>query len=184
MDTNRSFKLLHQTVNGNVEIAGRYIGTRPKQAAYKALTAIHKIYKNENIENESSVFGMVETTRSSKKKIYWYVGKKEKTNEPIELYKLNDKYFSKNKINELGGFEKIFGKKEDEVKPNILCSYSNSVRRANKNEHLQLYENAIKSGILNEPNELQNDYNFDEGESGSSFSLISNDDTDNEYYVL
>jgi hypothetical protein len=175
MDTHRKFKLLYQTVNGNVEMVGRYIGARPKHAACKAMNEIYKIYKN-----EETIFGIKETTKNSDNKMYWYVGKQENINEPLNLYKLNGIFYSKNKINEFGGFEKIFGKKEDEVKPNIISSHKISVRRANKNEYSQLYENVVKSCIINEPIELHNDYIFDEKELISGFSLISNYDAENE----
>jgi len=65
---------------------GRYCGAKPKQAACKALTGIYKLYKKEETELEGEVkFGVRETTRNSRNKIYFYSGQRLLLDDPITL---------------------------------------------------------------------------------------------------
>lgn len=206
----RKFRAIFIDPNGEVVMEGRHKGSKPQQAACKALTGIYDIFAEEgkNIEGEIR-FGLSETTRGSQRKNFWYVGKKTETN-PTKLYVLpidevsekkkhinlyaipnndenniikekylleknkkirdyftakeinemggfekifNDKeenvkplkkYFTTKDINEMGGFEKIFGEKEENVKPNIIYKEKPCVKKSNTKESLELFNSKIK----------------------------------------
>ena len=144
--TTRSFKVIYTDPNGHVIMEGRYCGAKPKQAACKALTGIYKVFKEENLSDkvkDEVRFGVYETTRGSKNKRYWYSGKKSELSEPICLYQIpsadgKKKYCSAEKVKKMGGFDKLFNKKEADVKPAITYNFSNEVSKieASKCEHL------------------------------------------------
>ena len=79
-DGKRSFRAIYKTLGGQVVKAGRYCGKKPKQAACKALTAILKLYKEGTGKTYTKkiYFGVVETTRGSRHKHYWYSGERQK----------------------------------------------------------------------------------------------------------
>ena len=79
-DGKRSFRAIYKTLSGEVVKAGRYCGKKPKQAACKALTAILKLYKEGTGKTYTKkiYFGVVETTRGSRHKHYWYSGERQK----------------------------------------------------------------------------------------------------------
>ncbi len=65
---------------------GRFSGTRPKQAAYKALThIIREKEKNNTISKGKFRFSMIECTKGSKHKTYDYVGERIELDEPVEV---------------------------------------------------------------------------------------------------
>lgn len=132
----RKFMAIFISPDDKVVIEGRHKGMKPQQAACKALTSIHNIYKKngKNIDGEIK-FGLSETTRGSERKNFWYTGKKTNTN-PSKLYALpgynikktnlymlpenydkNKIYASTEEINEMGGFEEIYEKEEEDIKP-------------------------------------------------------------------
>jgi hypothetical protein len=83
---NRSFKSIYVGPDGEVVQEGRYCGIKPKQAACKALTGIFKTFKLANKKSPSEIkFGVVETTRHSKHKKYWYTGGRVKLDAPVEV---------------------------------------------------------------------------------------------------
>ena len=59
-----------------VNCVGRYSGKKPKQAANKALTALTKNFKEQGINTNGLKinFGVIEQTRGSKRKKYYYHG--------------------------------------------------------------------------------------------------------------
>jgi hypothetical protein len=81
----RSFKAIYVDPEGELVYCGRYCGVKPKQAACKALTGIFKTYKQANKKVSEVKFGVVETTRNSKHKKYWYSGLRKKLEEPVEV---------------------------------------------------------------------------------------------------
>jgi hypothetical protein len=183
---NRSFKVIYADPNGDVIMEGRYCGTKPKQAACKALTGIYKIFKEEGQDLMNDIrFGVYETTRGSKNKRYWYTGKKEELEQPIQLYllpntnevltllnkwksekeqkltseekeklenkkkqkKSDKKYCSTETIKEMGGFKKVFGKEQKDVKPSIIYNFTNEITKVSKDEcvHLMNVQNVDDS---------------------------------------
>jgi hypothetical protein len=122
-----------------------------KASGPKALTSIYKHFKTNDIKLVGAVkFGIQETTRLSKHKVFWYSGEKKELDEPIKMYVLpenqkNDakKYFTKNKIKQIGGFENIFGKKEEDIVPSIVFNSCNTVKKISQLEceHLLNYQN-------------------------------------------
>lgn len=84
----RSFKV-KLDING--PLYGRYNGDSPYQAANKALSEIirNRVKNNQNSEEEIS-FYLVETTKSSNKKVHQYLGKRMKLEEPVK-YKVEIK---------------------------------------------------------------------------------------------
>jgi hypothetical protein len=80
----RFFKLIYKD-----EIFGRLKGSKPKQAASKALTAIIKLSKKngEFVEGSEKTyqFSIQECTRKSKNKVYTYVGRREKLPNPVSV---------------------------------------------------------------------------------------------------
>lgn len=76
----RSFTGLFIDPDNNTVIGGKYYGVKPKQAAYKVLSAIYRMYKSQNKEIPNKI--TLGTSEISKKegKIYVYVGSREKTN--------------------------------------------------------------------------------------------------------
>jgi hypothetical protein len=212
----RMFKAIYIDPNGEVVMEGRHKGLKPQQAAYKALTGIYEIFAEEgkNIDGEVK-FGICETTRGSKRKNFWYTGKKKEAKEETKLYtlpnddegneekkknknvlfyalpetdeirnivdkfnakqkKTNKKFFTAQNIEEMGGFEKIFGKEEKYVKPlkkyftaknindgmggfeeifgkteenvipSIIYKAKNNIKKTNTNECLELFNPKIK----------------------------------------
>jgi hypothetical protein len=82
----RSFKAIYSNPKGVVVMEGRYCGAKPKQAACKALTGIHKLYKKNETKLTGPIkFGVRETTRNSKNKLYWYSGDRLTLKEPVTL---------------------------------------------------------------------------------------------------
>jgi hypothetical protein len=71
---NRHFKCIYEDV-----VFGRFSGSKPKQAANKALTSL---VKSHNIVDEIS-FSIIECTRGSKRKTHNYRGKRVKLEEPM-----------------------------------------------------------------------------------------------------
>jgi hypothetical protein len=211
----RKFRAIFIDPNGEVVMEGRHKGSKPQQAACKALTGIYDIFAEEGKIIEGEVrFGLSETTRGSLRKNFWYVGKKTETN-PTNLYVLpineisesdekknkkhinlyilpnNEennnikekylleknkknrdyftakeiiemggfekifnnkeenikplkKYFTAKDINEIGGFEKIFGEKEENVKPNITYKKKPCVKKSDTKESLELFNSKNK----------------------------------------
>lgn len=71
----RFFKVIYD----EHEATGRFSGTKPKQAANKALTSILKTRQKEGKGVEGEIkFCIVECTRGSKQKKYYYVGERKK----------------------------------------------------------------------------------------------------------
>ena len=82
----RSFKSIYKNPEDVVIQSGRYCGIKPKQAACKALTGIYKTFKKAGAKQSSEIkFGVVETTRNSKHKKYWYSGSKVKLDKPVKV---------------------------------------------------------------------------------------------------
>lgn len=82
----RSFKAIYSSPTGEVVKEGRYCGSKPKQAACKALTGIYKKFKDAKKEaGENVVFGVYETTRGSKNKNYWYTGERKKLDTTVKV---------------------------------------------------------------------------------------------------
>jgi hypothetical protein len=132
---NRSFKVIYMNGEGSRVCEGRYCGAKPKQAACKALTAIFKNYKKEKVDPpEEIMFGVCESTRNSKKKRYWYSGARTKLDHAVNLYLIpttdgKKKYSPVSKINDMGGFVKVFGKEESELEPEISYNLVNVVKK-------------------------------------------------------
>jgi hypothetical protein len=188
---NRSFKVIYADPNGDVVMEGRYCGAKPKQAACKALTGIYKIFKEEGQDLMNDIrFGVYETTRGSKNKRYWYTGKKEELEQPIQLYllpntdgvltllkkwesekekkmtseekeklenkkknkKSNKRYCSAETVEEMGGFKKVFGKEQKDVKPSIIYNFTNEITKVSKDkcEHLMNVQNVDDDNNDNE----------------------------------
>jgi hypothetical protein len=90
---------------------GRFSGTKPKQAANKALTSILKNRESDGKSTTTKIkFSIVECTRGSKHKEYNYVGERVKLDKPMEVtigkganaktikYRYNNRVF-KDKLN-------------------------------------------------------------------------------------
>lgn len=90
----RYFKAIYEE-NGSVVCNGRYSGRKPKQAACKALTAITNAMKErgDKYEGVKINFCVIEQTRGSKNKKYYYEGSKFLLDEPVTvpIKKLNKK---------------------------------------------------------------------------------------------
>lgn len=80
----RYFKAIYKR-DDEVVCNGRYRGRKPKQAASKALTAITKgmVEAGEDVNDVSIHFCIMEQTRGSKHKKYYYAGKKHELDEPV-----------------------------------------------------------------------------------------------------
>lgn len=79
---NRYFKVV---VDGG-EAFGRFSGSKPKQAANKALTSLlRKRKENKKNTNVKLHYSIVECTRGSKRKEYKYVGNRKKLDNPVKV---------------------------------------------------------------------------------------------------
>lgn len=77
----RFFKLIY-----NGEKMGRFSGNKPKQAANKALTSIiHDRQEKDEPTDIDIKFKIVECTRRSKQKKYYYVGSRVELPKPVEV---------------------------------------------------------------------------------------------------
>jgi hypothetical protein len=91
----------------NGTVSGRFSGSKPKQAANKALTSIVKsrLEEGEDLTNQLLTFSIIECTRGSKKKEYRYQGVRRALDKPIEVkIKNKDKpitYKFQNRTNKL-----------------------------------------------------------------------------------
>jgi len=103
----RYFKVVYE----NGQPKGRFSGTKPKQAANKALTSILKTRESDGKSTTTKIkFSIVECTRGSKHKEYNYVGERVKLDKPMEVtigkganaktikYRYNNRVF-KDKLN-------------------------------------------------------------------------------------
>lgn len=101
----RSFKIIYVNANGEEQQMnnGRYCGSKPKQAACKALTGIFKDLKNsgKNIGDVGIKFCIKETTRGSNNKKFWYNGRREELENPVEISLGNDKRITYKYVNTL-----------------------------------------------------------------------------------
>jgi hypothetical protein len=120
----RSFKAIYLNPSGEVVMEGRYCGGKPKQAACKALTGIHKLFKKNAVKLSGSVnFGVRETTRNSKNKLYWYNGDRLTLKNPVKL--------------DLGIIDEKTGKAKE-----IIYKYNSIVKKASEEDcqHLLKYK--------------------------------------------
>lgn len=140
----RSFKVIYKNSNDSVIIDGKYCASTPKQAAFKALSGIHKEYKQNGKNIENIKFGLIETTKKSPNKTYVFSGEKKELDCPIDLYKVNDKYITKTEVNNIGGFLEVFKKDENDVKPSISYKYANNIKKINKSECNELFDELKK----------------------------------------
>lgn len=105
----RFFKVL---VDNEESAHGRFSGNKPKQAANKALTSIFKAREQSGGSLTGKVkFSIVECTRGSKHKRYYYVGERVKLDTPMEVtigkgdnkktikYKFNNKVMKDKTVN-------------------------------------------------------------------------------------
>jgi hypothetical protein len=78
-----------------VNCVGRYSGKKPKQAANKALTALTKQFKEQGVNTNGLTinFGVIEQTRGSKRKKYYYQGTRNilKNPVPVSIKKVDKK---------------------------------------------------------------------------------------------
>ena len=75
-----------KVIVGDGEARGRFSGTKPKQAANKALTSILKELKKDKKSTTGEIqFRIKECTRGSKYKEYNYVGQRKELAEPLEV---------------------------------------------------------------------------------------------------
>lgn len=78
----RYFKVVYE----NGQPKGRFSGTKPKQAANKALTSILKTRESDGKSTTVKIkFSIIECTRGSKHKEYNYVGERVKLDKPMEV---------------------------------------------------------------------------------------------------
>ena len=92
----RYFKCIYVDEKTNiVNCVGRYSGKKPKQAANKALTAMTKQFKEQGIKTNGMKinFGVIEQTRGSKRKKYYYQGIRNilKNPVPVSIKKIDKK---------------------------------------------------------------------------------------------
>ena len=81
-NTSRYFKVKYD----NNTPTGRFSGTKPKQAANKALTSILKLREGAGQSTNVQIrFSIVECTRGSKHKEYSYVGERVELEKPMEV---------------------------------------------------------------------------------------------------
>ena len=82
----RYFKAIYEQ-SGKVVCNGRYSGKKPKQAACKALTAITNSLKEQGSKFEGVLinFCVIEQTRGSKNKKYYYEGSKFLLEDPVTV---------------------------------------------------------------------------------------------------
>lgn len=160
MEQQRSFATLYK-YNDNISIFGRYTGYSAKQAAYKSFDTLYKLYTKNNIDitNKELMFGLCETTRNKEnKKIYWFIGIiiiiENGDGINIKLYGYidtngNKHYYSKHKIEELCGFEKLFGNKEENIKAKIHYPEINvNIKICNDTSYIDLYEKAKEENLF------------------------------------
>jgi len=137
----RNFKVIYRDIDGNVIIGKKFIGTIPLQAAKKAGKKLYDYYNFNNLLEklgDTITYCLYETTRGYENRKFWYVAKMEKK-EPKNLYKIPKEYIdsynnsgdensikikkiilSEKDILNLGGFEKIYNKSKEDVKPDII----------------------------------------------------------------
>jgi hypothetical protein len=82
----RYFKCIYEE-DGEVVCTGRYSGKKPKQAGNKALTALTKAMRKEGKDTDGVHinFCVIEQTRGSKRKKYFYSGVREELEDPVEV---------------------------------------------------------------------------------------------------
>jgi len=84
-DKKKKFRFFKVLVDGKEleDAHGRFSGKKPKQAANKALTSILKDPDN-NLDDSGKIkFSIVECTRGSKRKRYYYVGERQELEKPM-----------------------------------------------------------------------------------------------------
>jgi len=75
-----------KVVSGDEDPHGRFSGSKPKQAAAKALTSILRAKEESGDSTEGKIkFSIVECTRGSRHKTYNYVGERVELDEPMEI---------------------------------------------------------------------------------------------------
>ena len=79
----RYFKFARDDDNNGFH--GRVCGSKPKQAANKALTSILKSSGNDKSESSKIEFTIIECTRNSKHKKYHYVGERKLLEKPVQV---------------------------------------------------------------------------------------------------
>lgn len=92
----RYFKVIYK-LNGNYVCEGRYSGKKPKQAACKALTTITNGMKKrgEKYLGKLIKYSVIEQTRGSARKKYYYEGKKYTLKKPVTVTITKNKDSSK-----------------------------------------------------------------------------------------
>jgi hypothetical protein len=121
----RSFKSIYVNAEGTVVHEGRYCGIKPKQAACKALTGIYKSFKTSGKKTTTDIkFGVVETTRGSRHKKYWYNGSRQKLASPVT----------------------VVIKKDDKVS-NIVYNFNNVIKKIGESECMNLVECVVPEHV-------------------------------------
>lgn len=121
----RSFKSIYVNAEGTVVHEGRYCGIKPKQAACKALTGIYKSFKTSGKKTSTDIkFGVVETTRGSRHKKYWYNGSRQKLASPVT----------------------VVIKKDDKVS-NIVYNFNNVIKKIGESECMNLVECVVPEQV-------------------------------------
>lgn len=121
----RSFKSIYVNAEGTVVHEGRYCGIKPKQAACKALTGIYKSFKTSGKKTTTDIkFGVVETTRGSRHKKYWYNGSRQKLASPVT----------------------VVIKKDDKVS-NIVYNFNNVIKKIGESECMNLVECVVPEQV-------------------------------------
>lgn len=82
----RYFKCITSNDDNEVIVQGRYYGNSKKQAALKIIARLYNNYKN-NYVPEKIIFGLLEATRNSNKKKYFYIGTRIVLDSSLEITK-------------------------------------------------------------------------------------------------
>jgi hypothetical protein len=81
----RYFAVIYEDSEGDVIKHGRFTGRIPRQAALKAFSSIVRDYKENGNKIDVAKFGLVEVTRNSKHKTYYYSGKRNTLDKPLKV---------------------------------------------------------------------------------------------------
>jgi hypothetical protein len=183
----RVFRAIYEDVDKLIVLDGKYLGTKPKQAASKAFSKIFKLFVDSGVQLTKQIyFGLKECTRKKKgakkkvNKCYWYTGIRNKLDVPAKSREKKDISTGTPFINPTTGKPIIDPVSGKEIIDPKTCKPLLNSKTGKPIIIFHHYENIVKKSkemyckhLLNFTPKFKDDDNISDTSSQSSFQSIS-----------
>jgi hypothetical protein len=181
----RVFRAIYEDIDKLIVLDGKYLGTKPKQAASKAFSKISKLFIDNNTPlTEQIYFGLKECTRKKKvKKCYWYTGIRNKLPVPAQSREKKDLSTGTPFINPTTGKSVVDPVSGKEIIDPKTCKPLLNLKTGEPVVIFHHYENIVKKSkemyckyLLNFTPKFKDDENISDTSSQSSFQSTSTEE--------